>query len=355
MIINTEFERENQTLFFEPCTVTKTIELPKKEFDKFRINLHKEHDFIKENTDLMGYNEAIEARECLLVLCEGENDGILVDGQGYGYAYYNSYLPMARQLMAIEQSNIMNDFVNRMNKLVDKAVSDAIAYCEDGIYSLPVASLYDSTDGVVSDDLFEMMLSERPEIESLQRNEEFFIISVDTEICSLKNYKELSVEDVEIMVARHILWLNSAEGGEQADFRNCLVKDMDLSHKNLLSACMDNARFVNVKFHDAPMSFATICNTEFVNCEMVHTTAEECDIMNSKFIMCKLDEAYFTHSDFNGAEFKDSTMRNGSVMHCKLENADTDSLRLIDCKQGGSYDSIKLNNTTNTVIGDIKL
>ena len=40
---------------------------------------------------------------CMLVLGEGVDDGILVDPQGYDYARYTAYIPMARQLFQNEQ------------------------------------------------------------------------------------------------------------------------------------------------------------------------------------------------------------------------------------------------------------
>ena len=39
----------------------------------------------------------------MLVLGEGVDDGILVDPQGYDYARYTAYIPMARQLFQNEQ------------------------------------------------------------------------------------------------------------------------------------------------------------------------------------------------------------------------------------------------------------
>ncbi len=233
----------------------------------------------------------------------------------------------------------MNDFVNRMNKLVDKAVSDAIAYCEDGFYSLPVASLNAITDGVISTELFELMLRERPEIESLKTDGEFFLIGVDTERYLTKKYRMLSQEDVDVMVARNVLWLNDEEGGEQIIMKDCLLKNLNLSHKNLISVRMDGAKFVNVNFADSPMCFATANGTEFVNCNMTNLTAEESEFTGAKFRSCTLDRAYFTHSDFTDTEFENSVMEKGNLLNCRLTDANTDGLILIDCIEGGSYET----------------
>jgi len=48
-------------------------------------------------------NAEFHAIPCMLVLGEGVDDGILVDPQGYDYARYTAYIPMARQLFQNEQ------------------------------------------------------------------------------------------------------------------------------------------------------------------------------------------------------------------------------------------------------------
>jgi hypothetical protein len=69
-----------------------------------------DHDFIKSICPILKTDE-FHAIPCMLVLGEGVDDGILVDPQGYDYARYTAYIPMARQLFQNEQTETEDDTV----------------------------------------------------------------------------------------------------------------------------------------------------------------------------------------------------------------------------------------------------
>lgn len=66
------------------------------------LHLFDNQEFIKEHRDLM-YQDRDGVSHCLLVLGEGEEDGILVESEGSLYARYSALLPNARSYM---QKNI---------------------------------------------------------------------------------------------------------------------------------------------------------------------------------------------------------------------------------------------------------
>ena len=340
MKLNAKFISKDPQLYIEPCTVTKIIELPKTTYDYFKNNMLDEHYFINENIDLMGYGSEDDGRRCILVLCEGENDGVLVDSQGYGYARYTSFLPNARQLAILDQSSEMTDFIQKMKNLADTIVAEVMVEHENGIHSISEEHIEDLADSdCVSFALPNRMLAERPEFKSVDNDLQEYTFELKEEYLSQIHYKELSQEDVEIKIAKHILWLNNHEDGEQADFNKCLIKGIDLSHKNLLNAHLDGAKFENTKFTDVSLCFSTANGTQFVNCDMTGTTAEECNFIGAKFKFCKLDGVYFTHSDFRDAEFERSSMEKGSIKFCNFDNARTEGLSLVNCQEGGEYNA----------------
>ena len=78
------------------------MELSQAEFYDFQFNPLTDRSFIKDRLpDLV--TDEFHAIPCLLILGEGIDDGILVDPQGYDYARYTAYIPMARQLLQNEQ------------------------------------------------------------------------------------------------------------------------------------------------------------------------------------------------------------------------------------------------------------
>ena len=139
----------------------------------------------------------------------------------------------------------------------------------------------------------------------------------------------MNSEEVEIICAKHILWLHDA-GGEQADFSNCLIKDMNMSGKNLINSVFDGAKFVNTDLRRASLCFALFNSTRFQNCNLSNVIAEESEFKNAECIACDFDRAIFTHSDFTGAKFYDCTMKNGSLQNCCIDKTEFGDMNL-DC------------------------
>ena len=127
--------------------------------------------------------------------------------------------------------------------------------------------------------------------------------------------RALTQEEADIMLAKHILWLNDA-GGIQADFSNCLVLGLNLAHKNMMNVAMDNARFVNTDLKGAELNFSVANDTRFESCNLEDVTAEECEFKNTVFSKCKMSGGTYTHSDLSDAVMIECKMEYGSFQNC---------------------------------------
>ena len=87
--------RKEPELRVDRCKVEAVVELDRNRFADFRTHLFENQEFIKEHRDLM-YQDRDGVSHCLLVLGEGEEDGILVESEGSLYARYSALLPNAR-------------------------------------------------------------------------------------------------------------------------------------------------------------------------------------------------------------------------------------------------------------------
>ena len=115
------------------------------------------------------------------------------------------------------------------------------------------------------------------EIESADFDGEYIRCTVrDEYVRQTDPRRALTQEEADVMLAKHTLWLNDA-GGEQADFSNCLVQGLNLAHKNMMNAVMDNARFADTDLQGAELNFSVINNTRFESCNLEDITAEECE------------------------------------------------------------------------------
>ena len=92
MLINAQLRSKQEEIQPVRCDIACIVELSNAEFC----------GFIKEHLPNLKTDE-FHAIPCMLVLGEGVDDGILVDPQGYDYARYTAYIPMARQLFQNEQ------------------------------------------------------------------------------------------------------------------------------------------------------------------------------------------------------------------------------------------------------------
>lgn len=330
MKINIPFRKKDSEIETSPCVVEKTVELSEDWFDHFSQSLLNDYDFIIENIDHM-YQDNNGVNHCLLVLSEGRDDGILVESEGSSYARYSAYHPCARKLIQQEQYPSLTAYADEMRWLADKYVQKGLNGQLDCQYRIDFDEVRNlCRHSEFNEELFMDMLSDRDEIQDVEFLDDGCIVTISEPYLRQEdeqNLRLLSSEEIEIMCAKHILWLHDA-GGEQADFSNCLIKDMNLSGKNLINAVFGDAKFVNTDLSKAEVCFALFNGTKFQNCNCKDITAEECEFKNAECVACDFDRAIFTHSDFIGAKFYDCTMKNGSLQNCCIDKTEFGDMNL---------------------------
>lgn len=128
--------------------------------------------------------------------------------------------------------------------------------------------------------------------------------------------------EIEIICAKHALWIYGEKGGERADFSSCLIENVDLSNCNLCSTDFSGTTFINCKLDDASMCDADFKNAKFKQCSLRHFTAEGADFTESDFYNCDLQGAYFTASNFSEASFMNCCLESWITTDCNLKIAD---------------------------------
>lgn len=104
MRINAVFQGKQLSLEESPCEVRKIITLPDKEFAFFKMHLMYDYEFLRKNKDQMGFHNGI--RQCVLVMGESSEDGVLVDSSGYDYARYTAPFLGARSYLAMQEQSL---------------------------------------------------------------------------------------------------------------------------------------------------------------------------------------------------------------------------------------------------------
>lgn len=104
MKLNAAFQGKQPAMEEAPCEVSKVICLTDKEYVFFKKHLMYDYDFLRKNVDGMGFRNGI--RQCVLVMGETSEDGVLVDSSGYGYARYTAPFLGARSYMTLREQNM---------------------------------------------------------------------------------------------------------------------------------------------------------------------------------------------------------------------------------------------------------
>lgn len=350
MIFKTAFRRKENQLETDMCSIVKVIELPKWKYENFCKNLLGDYDFIKDNKDVMGTDNS-KVAHCILVLGEGYDDGIVIDSEGYNYARYTSHLPNARLLLALNQYPSLVEFNKEMNRLADKYVKKALDCQRDCQYRISYDDVrVDCKYEHFNEDLFIEMLSNRGEIEYAEPIDDEIIVSIAPDYVlneDESNYRRLTQEEVNVICAKHILWLHDA-GGEQADFSSCLLRNINLSKANLMYAIFDNAKIVDTNMYGAELCFAAFNNTRLVNCDCTDITAEEAVLKSAEFVSCEFGRACFTHSNFSDSNFCDCSLTNSSLENCCVDGTAFNDTKLSSVNMNGcSYDEQEWSQKTN--------
>ena len=171
MIVKTIAQCKDPEIIAQPWEIEHTVELPPGEFRYFKEHLLRDQPFIAEHAQEL-YKDSDGVTHGMLVLCEGIDDGILVNSEGFAYARYAAYLSGARTFSLMNRYPPLRDFCVQMDSLVDKFVQQAIE-AEQMVYDQDIPSF--------SMPLFLDMLYERPEFSEVEttHNEVYLTLAPD--------------------------------------------------------------------------------------------------------------------------------------------------------------------------------
>lgn len=323
--IDAVMRRKDSEIESEPCKVAKVIVLPTNEFFYFKNHLLEDHSFLSDNNDLMGFDED-NIRSCLLILGEDYDEGILVDTQGCNYARYSAHIPNARELVDIHRYQSLRDFSQQMRGVTDEVVRKILDNHQDGNYYVKDSDIPISTDNpMFSYSLLGEMLSERNEFDTVETFTHEIAVAVNPKyfLSSLGEGKGvvLTQEDVDIKTAKHTLFTYD-EGGEKADFSNCVLKNINLSNAQLNGAVFNNTVFINCNLTNTGLCSSDLTGARFRGCDMSSMVCEEADFSYAKFQDCNMEKVMATHSCFVGAEFNSCYVGKASFRQCCVARAE---------------------------------
>ena len=326
--INICFDYENDDIPTRLCYPEKIIELPSEQFYQFKKNPHGDRLFIDRNEEFM-YEGEHDEYHGLLLTSKATEDGIFVMSTPFKREV--AHVPYARYYLDLEQNPALREFNADMVGAIDKIVNTAVENQVDGQYVTVTPKIRSMVnDGSFNEELLFRMLQDRDEIDEVSydyETERIYILLAPDHVQRTddSHLRELSDEDIEIMCAKHILWQHDA-GGERADFSCCLIKDKDLSQRNLMDADFTGAKFSNTRLWKASLCFSNFDGAQFYNCDLSSVVAEECSFKNCDIRNCEMQNGIYTHSNLTGTVMRGCELYGVSLQNCCLEDTDfTDS------------------------------
>ena len=113
------FRRKETDIEPTNCVIDKIIRLSQSEFDHFLSNLSGYWGFL-------GDNQPGRYR-CLLVVGEGQRDGILVNTEGSDYARYSAFMPNIQDFLAANENVITAELTTEHYPALDKLNNEMVA------------------------------------------------------------------------------------------------------------------------------------------------------------------------------------------------------------------------------------
>lgn len=260
-----------------------------------------------------------------LVLGEGRDDGIIVNSEGSAYARYSAFVPNARQLWQRQMAYdpILTEFCEKMQNAADGIVKDALQHHQDGMYRVLTDNVNLNLGNLPgSMEFLYEMLRNRPELAATEDFHNEIVLQLKPEYLPAeeKEYRRISQEQVDIMCAKHTLWLHD-EGGVQADFSGCELSNLDLSHRDLNNALFNGAFLYGTSFQESYLCFADFSDAEIENCNAKNIAADEAVFKNAVIRNCDFSGAFMEHCNFSGADLTGTAVKNARMQNACIDGA----------------------------------
>lgn len=249
----------------------------------------------------------------------------------------------------LEKYPALKNFIERMSKVAEDILSNAITQSSDENreFEVNIAEYNIPGEPIISPALLDNMLTDSGMVEDTILHDDSIELCLTEQAINNRyreHYDANCSTELEIICAKHALWIYGKKGGERADFSNCLLENVNLANCNLCGADFISATLNNCNLNDASMCDADFSNAKFKQCSLRHLTAEGADFTESDFYNCDLRGAYFTASNFTNGKMADCNFHEANFMNCCLESWNTTDCNLnIADMRNVSYDESEWN------------
>ena len=168
---------------FCQAKVEKVVRLSDNEYEHYLQSMTDYHDFILDNAELM-HKDKNGVYHCLLVTGENHRDGILVEAEGYGFAWYSSHVPDAAAFLY----DSLSEAGYRLAFLVDQFVTRGLDSAQEGCWEVSFEKIREQSGLELGEnpflrELMADMITERPEVAEVCIRGDCFSVNYRPEFC----------------------------------------------------------------------------------------------------------------------------------------------------------------------------
>lgn len=156
-----QFNTKDSEVKSRRCKVEKIVRLSDKDYMRFSKKLLRNYDFLEENSDLM-YIDSNETAHCVLVIGVDEQDGILVNSEGSGYARKTALLPNAIQF--IRQNKLISLIEDLDDTMKEKRIKVLVVEPNEKPYETVIDNTLEAKQEIVGGYIEAVPLSESAEL-----------------------------------------------------------------------------------------------------------------------------------------------------------------------------------------------
>lgn len=223
MIIKADLKYKQPDYNLPKYSIEKVVRLSLNEFTEFVSDPLGYYDFIRKFNE-EGHRNYSDHTPCLLLLGEGYEDGYIIDTQGYDYARYTAHIPNAEQLAIAFKYPSLNNIMRETALAADIEMCNML---ENGNkeYVINIDEVRNRFRGVgFSEELLYAAINDRPETESAEFDGAHILCKIKDEyVRHAEPYQESTQDDVEIAIAKHILWQN-VQAANRPSFKLCVQR-----------------------------------------------------------------------------------------------------------------------------------
>lgn len=167
----------------DDCQIEKVVELSYEDFCRLKITPLEDQPFIAENRNCMYSEDGII--HCLLALGKGNNDGVLIDAEGYNYPRHAAYIPGMRDIVNAEMDRTA-EFIVRQGTEKSMSANWCVYFKElDERFGLNIR------EGNGLDSMLRVALKKRPEVAAVDMHDGCVEMEYHPEYCQRLNKEEL--------------------------------------------------------------------------------------------------------------------------------------------------------------------